>query len=60
MSIRPSDLEAYLDEALPAVEMARIESALRQDRGLLDQLAAINNRRDGGVHSLGRSGVVTA
>jgi hypothetical protein len=48
-----SDLEAYLDEALPVAEMARIEEALRRDPQLLEQLAAINARRDAGVHSLG-------
>ena len=46
-------LEAYLDEALPADEMARVEDALRRDPDLLAQLAAINARRDAGVHSLG-------
>jgi len=48
-----SQLEAYLDEALPPEEMARVEQALRQDGRLLEQLAAINARRDRGVHSLG-------
>lgn len=48
-----ADLEAYLDEALPAEEMARIERALRDDRGLHDQLTAIHARRSAGVHSLG-------
>jgi hypothetical protein len=33
--------------------MARIEQALRKDRQLVRQLAAINARRDAGVHSLG-------
>src|SRR5687767_2924700 len=47
------ELEAYLDEALPAEEMARIEDALRRNPKLLDELAAINARRDAGVHSLG-------
>lgn len=47
------ELEAYLDEALPAEEMARIEDALRRNPQLLDDLAAINARRDAGVHSLG-------
>jgi len=47
------DLEAYLDEALPADEMTSLEQQLRDDRGLLDRLAEINARRDGGVHSLG-------
>jgi hypothetical protein len=48
-----SQLESYLDEALPADEMARMEEALRTDPELLAQLAAINARRDAGVHSLG-------
>ena len=48
-----SDLEAYLDEALPAAEMAVIELALRQDRALLGRLSSINARRDTGLHSLG-------
>lgn len=47
------DLESYLDEALPPEEMARIEKLLRKDRRLLAELAAINARRDAGVHSLG-------
>jgi len=47
-----TELEAYLDEALPAEQMARIEQALRSDRKLVGQLAAINARRDAGVHSL--------
>ena len=51
--IRQSDLEAYLDEALPPEEMARIEKALRRDSALARQLATINARRDAGVHSLG-------
>jgi hypothetical protein len=48
-----SDLEAYLDEGLPTAAMARIEQALRDDPQLLAELAAINGRRDAGVHSLG-------
>ncbi|NLF09494.1 MAG: hypothetical protein GX594_16170 [Pirellulaceae bacterium] len=51
--IRNSDLEAYLDEALPATEMARIEKAARKDPALLKQLADINGCRGAGVHSLG-------
>ncbi len=47
------DLEAYLDEALPPADMARVEAALRAEPGLLTQLSAINARRDAGVHSLG-------
>jgi len=51
--VRQSDLDAYLDEALPPEEMARIEKALRKNPQLGKQLAAINARRDAGVHSLG-------
>ena len=50
---RPSDLEAYLDEALPPEEMARIEKAARGDPALVEQLASIQARRSAGVHSLG-------
>ncbi len=52
-SLRPSDLEAYLDEALPPEEMVRIEQALRADHALGQRLAAILARRDSGVHTLG-------
>jgi len=51
--IAQSDLESYLDEALPPEEMAEVEKLLRKDSQLLSQLAAINARRDAGVHSLG-------
>src|SRR5687767_16011825 len=48
-----SDLQAYLDEALAPAEMAEIEVELRKKPELLKQLAAINARRDAGVHSVG-------
>lgn len=48
-----SELEAFLDESLPAARMAAIEDALRHDDALQKQLTAINGRRDAGVHSLG-------
>src|SRR5213080_2155802 len=51
--ITQSDLQAYLDEALPPAEMTAIEMELRSRPDLLKQLAAINARRDAGVHSLG-------
>jgi hypothetical protein len=47
-----SDLEAYLDEALPVEAMAKVEAALRADRKLADELVAINGRRDAGLHSV--------
>ena len=52
-TIRQSDLEAYLDEALPPEQMARIECALREDPELVRQTAAIHSRRNEGVHTLG-------
>lgn len=52
-SITTADLEAYLDEALPVETMARIEKALRGDPALLERLAAVTERHDTGVHSLG-------
>lgn len=52
-SLRASQLEAYLDEALPAREMARIEHLLRASPDCAAQLAEIVARRDAGVHTLG-------
>jgi hypothetical protein len=52
-SFTPSELESFLDEALPAEEMARIEKALRKDKSLAGRLAAVHGRRNAGVHSLG-------
>ena len=51
--ITQSDLQAYLDEALPPEDMATIEAELRSRPDLLRQLALINGRRDAGVHSVG-------
>ena len=48
-----SDLEAYLDEALPVREASAIEEAARKDEALARRLVMINSRRDAGVHSLG-------
>jgi hypothetical protein len=48
-----AELEAYLDESLPLSRMAAVEEALRRHPELLQELAAINGRRDAGVHSLG-------
>ena len=52
-SFRESDLEAFLNEALPAEESSRIERALRGDAELSGG-RAIHARRDAGVHSLGK------
>ena len=51
--ITQSDLQAYLDEALDPAEMAAVETELRSRPELLQQLAAINSRRDAGMHSVG-------
>ena len=48
-----SELEAYLDEALPVDEMSRVEQALRDHPEMLEQLSQINRRRDLGTHTLG-------
>jgi len=48
-----SELEAFLDEALPVERMTAIEESLRASEELRKRLAAINGRRDAGVHSLG-------
>ena len=51
--LRQSDLDAYLDESLPPEEMARIEGILRDNPEQVEQLSAINARRDAGIHTLG-------
>src|SRR5215212_4924966 len=48
-----SELEAYLDEALPTERMAVMEEDLRSSDELQKLLTAVNCRRDAGVHSLG-------
>ena len=48
-----AELEAYLDEGLSPAEMAAVEAALRTRPELITQLAAINRRRDAGMHTLG-------
>jgi len=48
-----AELEAFLDELLPAERMSAIEEALRTSDELQQRLTAINGRRDAGLHSLG-------
>ena len=48
-----SELVAYLEESLSPDMMVAIESALRKDPQLVQQLVAINRRRDAGLHSVG-------
>lgn len=52
-SYSQTELEAYLDEALPIDRMAEVEEALRTQPALREQLKSINGQRDAGVHSLG-------
>lgn len=52
-SFSNAELEAFLDESLPAERMAAIEDAVRNSDQLQERLAAINGRRDAGFHSLG-------
>jgi hypothetical protein len=47
-----SELDAFLDEALPPDRMAALESDLRDNEPLRTRLAAAVGRRDAGVHSL--------
>jgi len=53
VSFSNSELESFLDEALPAERMAAIEESLRASDELQQRVAAINGRRDAGLHSLG-------
>ncbi|MAT68393.1 MAG: hypothetical protein CMJ58_02610 [Planctomycetaceae bacterium] len=48
-----TQLDAFLDEALPPEMMAEIEAAMRDDESLKERLATIVGRRDAGLHSLG-------
>ena len=48
-----SEIEAYLDEALSASEMASIERELRADPNLLQEVKRVNGRRDAGLHTIG-------
>ena len=47
------ELEAYLDEALPAERMAAIEERLRSDAALGERLKELNAARDAGLPMLG-------
>jgi hypothetical protein len=52
MNFSDAELEAYLDETLDPARAGEIEQHARQDRRLLERLAAINGRRNAGVHTL--------
>lgn len=46
-------LQAYLDEALPATEMSAVETRLRDDEMLRERLWGLAALREAGVHGLG-------
>lgn len=48
-----AELEAFLDESLDPLRAQDIETALGDDRDLLQRLSRINGRRDAGMHTLG-------
>jgi hypothetical protein len=48
-----SELAAFLDEALPAEQMAGVERELRKSESLRRRLANLTRRRDQGLHSVG-------
>ena len=47
------ELEAFLDESLPAERMTAIEEKLRESDELQQRVVEINGRRDAGLYSLG-------
>lgn len=47
------ELEAYLDESLPATRTNEIEAMLSAETELAQRVSVLNARRDAGVHSLG-------
>lgn len=51
--VTDAELEAYLEESLPAEAMTAIELELRQRPELLRRLSTILGRREAGVHSVG-------
>ena len=47
------ELEAYLDEALPAARTAEIESSFSAEPAMAERISGLNARRDAGIHTLG-------
>lgn len=54
-SFNPSDADllAFLDEALPADQMAALETQCREDESLRQRLAIVRGREDAGLHTIG-------
>lgn len=53
MNLSDSELEAFLEEALPAEMMSAIEQALRNDDALRQRLVKLIQLRDQGAHTVG-------
>lgn len=51
--ISDQQLQAYLDEGLPATLMSHIEQLLRTDSSLQQRLGQVAGQREAGVHGLG-------
>ncbi len=51
----PTDAEliAFLEEALPASQMAELETRCRDDNDLRRRLAVVRGREDAGLHTIG-------
>lgn len=48
-----ADLQAFLDELLPADQMSAVEQSLRDDAQLHERLAQLRGQQDAGMHSIG-------
>jgi len=46
------DLQAFLDEALPAAQMSAVETRLRDDPSLHERLLQLRGQQDAGMHSI--------
>ncbi|MEZ6089655.1 MAG: hypothetical protein R3C05_16810 [Pirellulaceae bacterium] len=52
-TLTDADLQAFLDESLPAAQMSEIELRLRDDRELHERLATLRGQQDAGLHGIG-------
>ena len=53
LATNDATLLAYIEEALPVEQMARLEEQLRNDPSLREKLGNLIAQRDSGVHSIG-------
>lgn len=47
-----ADLQAFLDEALPADQMSIVEGQMRNDASLRERLSLLRGQQDAGMHSI--------